>query len=79
MRRARERVARFTHRTHLVQYEENMYAEIARTPLEHTSTRAAILRIVSYALPQRATHFSDGALVSHSWPPHSQGMPRRDS
>jgi len=56
-----------------------MYAEIARTPLEHTSTRAAILRIVSYALPQRATHFSDGALVSHSWPPHSQGMPRRDS
>ena len=44
-------------------YEENMYAEIARTPLEHTSTRAAILRIVSYALPQRATHFSDCTAV----------------
>lgn len=54
-----------------MKYEENMYAEIARTPLEHTSTRAAILRMVSYALPQRATHLSDGALVSHSWPPLS--------
>jgi len=44
-----------------------------RSPVDLWSTRAkraVIMRIVSYALPQHATPFSDGAaLVCRSWPP----------